>query len=143
MAGDFRIDSTIKRVKTSIHEMENAERTYTALNPVGRPLLSGAGEARDRFAKSKDKCRKEFARLRQELKVGASMDSYPGLIDLGSVGFIGGDDSERHRLGWGILEILVGYYDTQDGDVEPQFYQIEFDQSRVIREHGLLPRELE
>lgn len=144
MAGNSRIDSIIKSVRLAIHDMENAERTYTALNPIGSPALSGSEKARARFGKAKEKCRKEFEALRQELEVGRTVDSYPGLIGIGEVRYFGESNySERDMVGWGILEILVDYSDLQFEGVEPRYYEIRFDKDGVIRSHELLPMELE
>lgn len=141
--GDASIQSMIIRVNQAIHDLEDKEREMSRIAQPEKALTSESRIARARFSKSLIKCRKEFEELRQEIETGRSVHSYPGLINLGKLTHIEENDTEQQRLGWGTLEILVGYTDLQFEGIEPRYYQITFDKSGIIREHEFLPMELE
>ena len=135
-------ESIVNRSYWAIERIESSHKTL-------REILRANPRPKDFDAKVED-CRKAFREARTQIdeliariKNGESIFSYPGLIELGRIRYIGSTDGAKDLRGTYYLEFLIGFSDTNGGGSESRFYEVHFDSKGFILDNQIRPRRTE
>jgi len=118
------IEKTHKKIEEIRSKKPRPENIDQQLVPLRAALREATGE---------------INKLIGEFKVGRSIFSYPGLIDLGRTRVISPKDLQKVLRETYCLKFLIGYNETSSGVLEPQFYEVHFDADGLIISHHIIP----
>lgn len=132
-------ESIVDRSYWAIERIESSHKTL-------REILRTNPRPKD-FDKQLEDCRKTSREARTQIdeliariKNGEAIFSYPGLIKLGRIRYVGSADGAKDLRGTYYLEFLIGFSDTDSGGSEPRYYEVHFDNKGIILDHQIRPR---